>query len=100
MPDQEPYLNVLLTDKEALMIGKSRYNSEDRFMAILGRAVIIFTVAFAIFVMVTRIQWLILGLLLPIFALLVLGMKQANAISKAGREFLDDVKASNAEAEE
>ena len=100
MPDQEPYLNVLLTDKEALMIGKSRYNSEDRFMAILGRAVIIFTVAFAIFVMVSRIQWLILGLLLPIFALLVLGMKQANAISKAGREFLDDVKASNAEAEE
>ena len=97
MPDQEPYLNVLLTDKEALMIGKSRYNSEDRFMAILGRAVIIFTVAFAIFVMVTRIQWLILGLLLPIFALLVLGMKQANAISKAGREFLDDVKASNAD---
>ena len=99
MPDQEPYLNVLLTDKEALMIGKSRYNSEDRFMAILGRAVIIFTVAFAIFVMVTRIQWLILGLLLPIFALLVLGMKQANAISKAGREFLDDVKASNLEEE-
>ena len=97
MPDDETY-SVDLTAEEVTHIGRRRWERTERTSAIFARAIMIFTIVYAAFVLVARIQWLIPGIMVPFVALAYLAIKDNKKAVRAAREFLDDVKADNKEA--
>jgi hypothetical protein len=93
MPEVEPTRDLLMpvSEAEAIQLGRARYSDEHKHPQQVVAVILILSIVY-MFATLLLGRWFVLGLLVPLAAVWVIGIRQGARAKDAGAEELERVR--------